>query len=243
MYGLRSINNLYEAGSRSDFVIVGHPEFSRGRQTADKGYGPGWDTSQIPTYPKTGIAIARLARSGGSAPLLKRITVELGTKPKPQERVLARKNQQVEEESLGKKSLSASKISLRSNFDAFVAALKEVVGDGSDADAQRRRRMDDGLPPIAAETRLVTGSGNHAGEASFVRHRQELHGGLYDIALRLKRNPEKTERDLLATDEWRFWAQELEVVMRNRRHENSRKDHCLKAFSESISRRAHKPSH
>lgn len=72
MHGLRGINNLFEGGTRSDFIILGNPEHSLGRVRSSAGRLPGWDAG-VPPGPKRSIAADRLRRSGwgtsaGSAP-------------------------------------------------------------------------------------------------------------------------------------------------------------------------------
>eukprot|EP00931_Biecheleriopsis_adriatica_P056609 TRINITY_DN33547_c0_g1_i2.p1 TRINITY_DN33547_c0_g1~~TRINITY_DN33547_c0_g1_i2.p1 ORF type:complete len:961 (-),score=175.95 TRINITY_DN33547_c0_g1_i2:103-2985(-) len=49
MYSLRSINNMYSefAGSRSDFIIVGHPEFQYGKVYSSSRVPPGWDMRDV----------------------------------------------------------------------------------------------------------------------------------------------------------------------------------------------------
>eukprot|EP00928_Gymnodinium_smaydae_P088032 TRINITY_DN72194_c0_g1_i1.p1 TRINITY_DN72194_c0_g1~~TRINITY_DN72194_c0_g1_i1.p1 ORF type:complete len:274 (+),score=36.56 TRINITY_DN72194_c0_g1_i1:53-874(+) len=44
MWGLREMTNHYGffAGTRSDFLIVGHPEYQKGKVGADHGIGEGW---------------------------------------------------------------------------------------------------------------------------------------------------------------------------------------------------------
>lgn len=62
MYSLRSINNMYSehAGTRSDFIIVGHPEFQMGKvRSCTRGMPSGWDDRQIPSKPGRNIARAR----------------------------------------------------------------------------------------------------------------------------------------------------------------------------------------
>mmetsp|Transcript_24480 Transcript_24480/g.68780 ORF Transcript_24480/g.68780 Transcript_24480/m.68780 type:complete len:245 (+) Transcript_24480:140-874(+) len=91
MYALRGINNNYAdfAGSRSDFVVVGHPEFNLGRNSADYGFPGGWDTSPIPRYPAKNAAGEKLRREG-HGPLVRRLTSQASPKPL-KERALARR--------------------------------------------------------------------------------------------------------------------------------------------------------
>mmetsp|Transcript_45887 Transcript_45887/g.127325 ORF Transcript_45887/g.127325 Transcript_45887/m.127325 type:complete len:217 (+) Transcript_45887:145-795(+) len=59
MYALRSINNLYSehAGKRSDFVILGHPEFKNGKARSDHLSEP-WDTRRA-LQPRRNLARSR----------------------------------------------------------------------------------------------------------------------------------------------------------------------------------------
>ncbi|CAE8672290.1 unnamed protein product, partial [Polarella glacialis] len=62
MYGLRSINNMYSehAGSRSDFLIMGDPQFQFGKvHSCTKGYHASWDARPVPAHPRKNMARAR----------------------------------------------------------------------------------------------------------------------------------------------------------------------------------------
>mmetsp|Transcript_5037 Transcript_5037/g.14296 ORF Transcript_5037/g.14296 Transcript_5037/m.14296 type:complete len:199 (+) Transcript_5037:122-718(+) len=62
MYALRGINNMYSehAGHRSDFIIIGHPEFQNGKiRSATRGMPPAWDDRGIPSRPARNIARSR----------------------------------------------------------------------------------------------------------------------------------------------------------------------------------------
>eukprot|EP00442_Polarella_glacialis_P030376 CAMPEP_0115094790 /NCGR_PEP_ID=MMETSP0227-20121206/28603_1 /TAXON_ID=89957 /ORGANISM="Polarella glacialis, Strain CCMP 1383" /LENGTH=220 /DNA_ID=CAMNT_0002487931 /DNA_START=79 /DNA_END=738 /DNA_ORIENTATION=- len=216
MYSLRKMNNLYEGGGRSDFIILGHPEFRLGIVGSDKGYPPGWDTTATPMHPKIGVAISRLKRAG-SAQLLQRISVPLGTTPKVQDRVLAKKSLQ-EARGCGQ---SQSTPDLEGDFDAFLAALRDAVGTFAGA-SRRHRSLEDAPPKFGFEGRITSGGANHRKEAGIFQHRLNLSDGLVELADRLKSAPEATERDLLVTGSWRFWARELESVHRQQRVEASR---------------------
>merc|ERR1719181_680274 len=123
MYALRSINNMYceHAGKRSDFIVVGHPEFNKGKHGSSSGYGPGWDDNPIPCYPKVSPAVLNVKRKGGSNKFFERIGfVPDAPAPNPRERTLARA------------ASAAAKISqptldetdVRHSCDAFLAALR-----------------------------------------------------------------------------------------------------------------------
>eukprot|EP00930_Biecheleria_cincta_P064588 TRINITY_DN50191_c0_g1_i1.p1 TRINITY_DN50191_c0_g1~~TRINITY_DN50191_c0_g1_i1.p1 ORF type:complete len:220 (-),score=40.97 TRINITY_DN50191_c0_g1_i1:6-665(-) len=204
MYSLRNINNLYEGGTRSDFIVVGHPEFCQGQAGSDRGYGPGWDTTPVPTYPKEGPAVARLKKAG-SEQLLRRLTLELGSKPDCHARAMANKRVPAPSEKL-----------LRYDFDAFLDALRNLAGD-ADCSDQRRRSVNDALPQLSSDGRLTTGFLNSVAQAGVSSHTRQMHAGLYRLAERLKSEPKVLEHELLMSGSWRQWAAELETVRKQRR--------------------------
>mmetsp|Transcript_96910 Transcript_96910/g.172499 ORF Transcript_96910/g.172499 Transcript_96910/m.172499 type:complete len:195 (-) Transcript_96910:88-672(-) len=66
MYGLRKGGgNHYAmfAGSRSDFIVVGHPEFNIGKLASEKGVGGQWDTRRCPSRPARGHVMEKLRHS------------------------------------------------------------------------------------------------------------------------------------------------------------------------------------
>jgi len=224
MYSLRKVNNMYEGGSRSDFVVLGHPEFCLGKAGADRGYGPKWDTTSIPTYPKRGAAISRL-RSAGSEQLLKRLTVELGAKPAPQARARTKKQQEEERGSVANPDV-------RGNFEAFLSALRDLGGE-ADWSHFRRRSMDDAPAQLSYDGRLTTGFLNSIKEAGVSKHRLDMHEGLLELADKYKSNPKVVERDLLASGSWQYWANELASVKNQRRIKHVKHQRSLTSLSKS----------
>lgn len=201
MYGLRSINNMYaeHAGSRSDFVIVGHPEYNYGKVGSSRGFGPGWVADPIPCCPKTSPAIARLRRNG-SAKLLEHLaTSHDEPQPTPQARALAKKQRASSTSALragGEARLDAG--DLRNNFDRFVAALLSP----------------ETMPVCRPSERISVGAANHMTAGGLCKRYSMLNEELAELAERLKRNRAATERDLLMTKSWKYYALQLEQARR-----------------------------
>mmetsp|Transcript_40358 Transcript_40358/g.75440 ORF Transcript_40358/g.75440 Transcript_40358/m.75440 type:complete len:226 (-) Transcript_40358:75-752(-) len=201
MYGLRSINNMYSehAGKRSDFVIVGHPEYNYGKVGSANGFGPGWCTDTNPMEPKTSPAIARLRRNG-SAKLIKHLaTVHDTPPPKPQERALAKKQRASSTSALrpgGEGSVDAG--DLTKNFDAFIAALLSP----------------ETMPVCRPSERVIIGASNYMRAGGLCKRYSLLNEELAELAERLKRNRAATERDLLMTKSWKYYALQLDQARR-----------------------------
>eukprot|EP00929_Paragymnodinium_shiwhaense_P119065 TRINITY_DN90954_c0_g1_i1.p1 TRINITY_DN90954_c0_g1~~TRINITY_DN90954_c0_g1_i1.p1 ORF type:complete len:215 (-),score=45.95 TRINITY_DN90954_c0_g1_i1:108-752(-) len=189
MYGLRKINNMYEGGTRSDFVVVGHPEYQMGAVRAARGYDAKWDTTPIPMLPAKSVAKDRL-RQSGSAQLLQRLRAPLEDPP-TRERAQGRS---AKEYANSRKALAGD---LRADFDRFIAAMKSEA-----------------LPTYQGGDRITSGAGNHLADAGACRHYKIVNDELADLAARLKRQPEVTEYELLATDSWRYYALRLEQARR-----------------------------
>eukprot|EP00439_Symbiodinium_sp_Y106_P069603 s118_g12.t1 len=67
MYGLRGITNLYEGGTRSDYIVVAHPEFALGKVGSCRGFGAKWDLSRVPHELAGGPAAAPDYNDGASS--------------------------------------------------------------------------------------------------------------------------------------------------------------------------------
>lgn len=196
MYGLRKINNNYEGGLRGDFVVIGHPEYNLGREASSGGYSKEWDTTGTPVYPKRSPAADRLRRSG-SAQLWRHLR-EVPTEPRPGLK-----------ERAAKRSASAASVEqakflqgdVRLDFDEFMKALKS--------------------PDLLAKTlptcRVEAGCGNHIGTAGGSRHYEVCREEIEYLCDRMRRDPVGTERDLLVSDSWRYWAKKLEQARRRHR--------------------------
>lgn len=214
MYGLRSINNMYAefAGSRSDFLIVGHPEFNGGKHGSSTGFGKGWVDDPIPCHPKTSVAVANVLKKGSSsAKIYKRLGIVPDKPgPNPRERVLARSQSAaaaVAQASDGQ-AAAAGQASLedgdvRKSFPAFLAALKSP----------------ETLPSFRPDLMRVTqGAGNHSTEGSGCRRQAAFQEEIQDLVNKLRREPAATERDLLRTGSWKYYAFNLEMVRRREAH-------------------------
>lgn len=202
MYSLRSINNMYAefAGSRSDYVIVGHPEFNYGKVGSACGFGKGWDDQPIPCNPIKSPAVTNVIKKGGSTKMYARLgLVPDQPAPKPRERVLARATSAAAVS--GKGGLEESDV--RHSFDVFLAALKSP----------------DSLPPHRADLmRTTQGCGNHATEGSGCRRGMAFREELEDVMAKLRRDPAGAQRDLLKTGAWKYYAFHLEMARRGEAH-------------------------
>mmetsp|Transcript_108645 Transcript_108645/g.306250 ORF Transcript_108645/g.306250 Transcript_108645/m.306250 type:complete len:207 (+) Transcript_108645:138-758(+) len=198
MYGLRGINNIYEGGSRSDFVVVGHPEYCLGRIRSSKGLGKDWDVTQVPAYPKRSAAADRLRRSGSTQILVKRLTNPPHTSPR--DRALAKTSQGVKMD---------HETDYRADFNKFLDAL----------------RSQENMPTFRAPDRVIAGSGNHIGSSGTCRHYELVREELADLADKLRRDPAGTERQLLVSDSWRYYATRLEQARRRQRQSQKAASH------------------
>jgi hypothetical protein len=202
MYGLRSINNMYSefAGTRSDFIVVGHPEFNGGKVGSSSGFGKGWVDEPIPCNPKTSPAIQNVKRKGGSAKILHRLR-QVPDEPAPsiKSRALARAESAAAVDTSN--SLDANDV--RHNFDAFIAAIKAP----------------ESLPAFRPDLmRTTQGAGNHSVEGAGCRRHAAFQEELQDVIQRLRRDPVGTERDLLKTQAWKHYAFHLEMARRREHH-------------------------
>lgn len=190
MWQLRKINNNFEGGTRSDFVVVGHPEYNLGKVACAKGFNHAgnWDQTPIPTYPKKSVAKSRLMQSGSSQ-LIERLRVVEGPRPGYQERAVARR------EAAAEPSNSTSGMS----FEEFTAALASP----------------ETLASCKPAHRIVSGAGNHLGGGASSRHFAGVNDELLTLAERFKRDPEGVKRDLLVTGAWKYHASKLEKEQRN----------------------------
>lgn len=189
MWGLRRINNGYTGGTRSDFVIIGHPEFNLGQAGSESGLGPGWDCRPNPHHPRSSEAGERLRRAG-SGSLLARLTAA----PAPatceglKGRALAH----------GRRAASCAPV-VPLGFDGLLAMLR--AGESA-------------LPTCAPPDRVTAGAANHLSTSSICGHYAALTEELASLAGRLRRDPDGTEHALLATGSWKHYAQALDDARR-----------------------------
>lgn len=223
MYGLRGINNMYSehAGTRSDYVIVGHPEYNRGRVGCMHGFGPGWSAKPTPCEPKQSPAIARLRRNG-SAKLVEHLaTVHIEPQPGTQARALAKKQRARSSSALSSGARGGIDIGdLRNNFDAFIAALSSP----------------ETMPVCKPSERVTMGAGNHMEQGGLCRRYSALNEELAELAARLQRDRAATERDLLVSNSWKYYALQLEQARRREGNfrQACRRDGRLAASTQSL---------
>lgn len=223
MYGLRRLNNTYSehAGNRSDFIIVGHPEYNKGRVCGEalsparlgrSEQHPKWDERRVPCHPKRSPAADRL-RESGVADLWKRVHGATtatracgggsgGQEPRPlaptlKERALERRARSPSRPSLGSGCGSAG--DLRSSFGAFVRAMAQPLPAFE--------------PPGEA---LGSGSSGALAARATRRHYEAMRAHLEGVQEQLLRgkDPEATRRELWETSAWKYYALQLETARR-----------------------------
>eukprot|EP00440_Ansanella_granifera_P008677 gb/GFBE01009403.1/.p1 GENE.gb/GFBE01009403.1/~~gb/GFBE01009403.1/.p1 ORF type:complete len:218 (+),score=42.82 gb/GFBE01009403.1/:1-654(+) len=194
MYALRMINNGYadHAGSRSDFVVVGHPEYNAGKVRSDYGYKEEWDTRGIPSMPPRSLPGDKIRRMGTTKYL--RLLAEPAQKPKYKERVLAKSRSDTQ---IGRSMSSTTS----NDGGGFAGFLKEI--DSCDK-----------LPSVAPN-RLTAGYANHIRHQPVMKHYNGIQEDLADLKTRLRLAPEATKADLLMGDSWRYYALHLKQAKKN----------------------------
>lgn len=194
MYSLRSINNMYSehAGSRSDFIIVGHPEFTDGKvRCSERGLPNSWDTR-----PKPHMVPAR-ARSTGAL-LLRRLT-EVQPSATYKERALERKRG--EQVAAASAAMSAQRLPPTRDFNVFLDEL-------SRSEPEREFRAD------VADTRTPASHAGTVGYAAVCRHFSRIDGELGDLRTQFRRDPEGTRKKLRESGAWRYYAEHAEQAKR-----------------------------
>mmetsp|Transcript_5949 Transcript_5949/g.10806 ORF Transcript_5949/g.10806 Transcript_5949/m.10806 type:complete len:232 (-) Transcript_5949:27-722(-) len=229
MYGLRGISNFYEGGTRSDFIVVAHPEYALGKVGSSNGFGPGWDLSRVPHELSGGPAALRLRRAG-SDQLLQRITVPLQTLPPPKARALAKKAQK----DACSQSAKSGPPAPSSSFEVFLQALGSLIDDSESSHFRRTRMEDVQGRDLGSDGRLTSGYFNNIIEAGVASHRKDMHGSLLELARRHRRDPEAVEHELLKTGSWRFWAKELEAVRAQLRRLATKQQDTLLALTAGV---------
>eukprot|EP00928_Gymnodinium_smaydae_P088625 TRINITY_DN72692_c0_g1_i1.p1 TRINITY_DN72692_c0_g1~~TRINITY_DN72692_c0_g1_i1.p1 ORF type:complete len:228 (-),score=29.95 TRINITY_DN72692_c0_g1_i1:119-802(-) len=197
MYGLRTINNGYAdfAGTRGDFVVVGHPEFNLGKSRALYGYGPGWDTSKIPCYPARSQPGDRLRRAGVKNHI-NRLT-DATPKPTYKERALARSA-----------SAPGSRLCGRMSDITDAEALEAFIEDVSTAK----------VLPSCGPARTTAGYANHIRSQPLCKHYTAVQDDLADLQSRLRMAPDATKNELKQEDCWKYYSSYLELGRRKEGH-------------------------
>jgi len=207
MYGLRCINNVYSehCGNRSDFIIVGHPQWNVGKVNSQNGLDPPkitrnavpkWDERPVKMHLARSPANDRL-RLSGSGQLVQKLhagrSEKCGTL---KERALAKSSSDSSLRSSGAGG-GLAPTDVRCSFNAFVAALSKP------------------LPPIdPPSASLPAGSCNHLGASGTQRHYAAVKEELEGIRDRLRRDPEHTQQELLVSGSWKYYALKLETARR-----------------------------
>lgn len=212
MFSLRQINNQYAdfAGSRSDFVVVGHPEFNLGKYGSDAGYGPEWDNRRAPHHPARSLAADRMRRSG-SVNHIKRLT-DLSPKASLKARAMSRSSSSSATKNRDDPStLNVADGGSFSDVDAFIADLTRS----------------EKLPAVGMQV-VASGYSNHIRSQPKCKHYSMLQEDLAELRTRAKSTPSKVRAELLEDDTWRYFASHLEQA---RRREAAHRRQCNKAKS------------
>ncbi|OLQ02143.1 hypothetical protein AK812_SmicGene15084 [Symbiodinium microadriaticum] len=187
MYGLRSINNMYSehAGQRSDFIIVGHPEFQQGKVRSTTRTFPAWDMRPLPSKPGNNLAKSR------SIPALVRQLSDPGPVGNLKERALRKSGSRLEVLPVSPRE------SVASSFRAFEQAVVSMGKHEEAAKFCREQRM-----------RTAASFACAKGHSATCRNFATLHREVNDIRERLE-DPSARER-IMASDAWKYYAQHLE---------------------------------
>lgn len=204
MYGLRSINNMYSehAGKRSDFIIVGHPEFQMGKVHSSTRRFPAWDMRPVPSKPGKSMAKNR------SVPTLVRQLSDPGPVGNLKARALQKHSSKLE-------VLPASpRGTLVGSFEAFEKAMYDMAAYEQDAKYAREQRM-----------RTAASYASNKSHSATCRNFASLHRELNDLRDKMEMEPEKTREALQSTSAWKYYAKhleqalQLEMDLRRQRHQ------------------------
>jgi len=213
MYGLRRLNNAYSehAGNRSDFIIVGHPEYNKGRVYGEvlsparlgrSVQNPKWDERKVPCHPKRSPAADRL-RESGVGDLWKRVsTAQSSPAPTLKARALSRSRSLGVAGPRGRSSCGSVDLGdglgdLRSSFNNFVQAMAlplpyfEPPGEG-----------------------MGSGTSNAMAASGTRRHYTSMRTHLEEVQEQLRRDPEYARQELWETNSWKYYALQLENARR-----------------------------
>jgi len=199
MYGLRHINNMYSefAGQRSDFIIMGHPEYNLGKVRCQK-LGDEWDQRRR-VKPARSIVAQNVFAIKSSADIC---TSGLYMKPL--------KERAMERSRPGPKDTPPSMASL----NGFLTALD---ADSGHPLPLAKSLSAPALPINAANdwtqqchSHIVESASDNHMNSVVSRHYKGLRTGLSDLKSRMKANPEKTKQELASSGAWRYYAPLLE---------------------------------
>ena len=189
------------AGKRSDFIIVGHPEFQMGKVHSSTRQFPAWDMRPVPSKPGKSLAKNR------SVPNLVRQLSAPGPVGNLKARALQKHSSKLE-------VLHASpRGSIVASFDAFERAIHDMAAHEQEAKYAREQRM-----------RTAASYASKKGHSATCRNFANLHRELNDLREKLEVEPEKTREALLSTSAWKYYAkhleqaQQLESDLRRQRH-------------------------
>eukprot|EP00933_Yihiella_yeosuensis_P027282 TRINITY_DN21163_c0_g1_i1.p1 TRINITY_DN21163_c0_g1~~TRINITY_DN21163_c0_g1_i1.p1 ORF type:complete len:218 (-),score=41.89 TRINITY_DN21163_c0_g1_i1:133-786(-) len=183
MYSLRSINNMYSehAGSRSDFIILGHPEFKLGKaHFASRSYSASWDARPLPAHPSKSIA-----RSRSTGALVQQLS-----SPPPWCTLKEKALQKASTKNKMQVLPTSPRGGAMSSFAAFEEALKNC-DYGND---------------IRTAASVAQNKGHFATSRNFA----ELHKQVLDVKEKMKADPKKTRASLKSTGSWKVFAVHLE---------------------------------
>lgn len=213
MYALRKINNHYAdfAGTRSDFLVVGHPEFNLGVAGCDGGYKPEWDTTPTPHHIPRSLPGDRMRRSGSLAHIKRVTSPTLDTTGRPVKGTLkARALSRSASHPIDPGKLPIDAGGSFQDIDSFMADLARSAK----------------LPPVGMQV-ASAGYGNHIRGQPKCKHYAMVQEDLNDFRVRMKSAPQKVREELLEDDAWKYFASHLEQA---RRREAEHRRQCNKAI-------------
>lgn len=199
MYGLRSINNMFSefAGHRSDFVIIGHPEFQHGKiRSCTRGLGAGWDTRPTASHPRKS-----LARSRTTSALLGDLTA-------------AEPKQPLKTRALDRAAVMKAKaeVSAPISQPGYLGLSFDAFWDELVASTPQESAVVHQMPKSAA---------SHAKSNSWqpaCRHFTAVENDIDAIKKRVQDNPGRTRQYLLDTGSWKYFANHMEQAKRIESH-------------------------
>jgi len=196
MYNLRGINNMYSehAGQRSDFIIVGHPEFQQGKVVSSRTTFPQWDNSRQPSKPGK-----HLARSRSTGALVQQL-YSPGPIGQLKERALSKSSK-----STMNMLPSSPRGTLGNSFSEFEKALMEV-GESEEP----FQKHGDPSRKLEQPRRTAAGVAHVKGHSATCRNFASLHSDMMAIRERLKQDPKGTKKQLISTGAWKYYAAHIE---------------------------------
>jgi len=238
MFGLRHINNNFRefAGSRSDFIIMGHPEYNDGKVRSEL---RGMDKTRYDTerriYPAPHTCRTepmRMGRKSRSATELVLDVSDPAPRPHIQERsrtrrdrgqVLIQKPPGHSFEQFWNSLLSDDPVSPEERRSMSSSCFTTHTGGGSVNFSHRgtsravMKLTDKGTAPGDVKDNHFRTTASFAGSLTWsngCRHFSGLHDELLDIRRRARRNPEAVRKELLQKNSWKVYAEHLEQAQR-----------------------------